>query len=94
MHAEDLAVDNGSQTEVVEHLTAVPPHAGAPKLAQALVVEAVDLGYLPRFVVAADEGDAVGIADLECEEEEERLDRVEATVNVVACEKGGKAEPE
>lgn len=85
MHTEHLAVHHRSQAQVVKHLTAVPPHARAPKLAQALVVEAIHLRDLPRFVVAANEGDAIRVADFEGEEEQECLDGVEPAVDIVAC---------
>ena len=45
MDTEDLAVDDGGEGEVVEDLGAVPPHRDASILPQALVIEAVDLGY-------------------------------------------------
>ena len=45
MDTEDLAVDDGGEGEVVEDLGAVPPHRDAPVLPQALVIEAVNLGY-------------------------------------------------
>ena len=61
-------------------LSAVDRSAHAP---QALVVEAVDLRDLPRLVVAADERDAVRIADFVRQQEEEGLDAVEATVDEV-----------
>lgn len=89
MYAKHPPIHDRAQVEVVEHLAAVAPHAGRAVLAHALVVEAVHLGDLPRLVVAADEGDAVGVAHLEGEEEEEGLDRVEAAVDVVACEGEG-----
>jgi hypothetical protein len=84
--AEDLAVDDSAEGEVVKDVAAVAPDVCAPVLALALVVEAVDLGDLPRLVVAADEGDAIRVADLEQEQEEKRLDRVEAPVDKVALE--------
>ena len=37
-------------------------------------------------MIAADEGDAVGVADFEAEEEQERFEGVEATVDEVAHE--------
>ena len=86
MDAEDLAVDDGAEGEVVKDVAAVAPDVCAPVLALALVVEAVDLGDLPRLMVAADEGDAIRVADLEQEQEEKRLDRVEAPVDKVALE--------
>lgn len=85
MYTEYLAVHHASQAQVVKHLTAISPHTRAPKLAQALVVEAIHLRDLPRFVVAANEGDAIRVADFEGEEEKERLDGVEPAVDIVAC---------
>jgi len=59
-----LAVDDGREAEVVEDLGAVAPHGDGAVLAQALVVEAVHLRDLPALVVAPDQGDAVGVANL------------------------------
>ena len=63
VHAEDFAVDDGAQDEEVEDLTARFPDGGVAVFGLAFFVEAVDLGYLTGFVVAADEGYAVGVAD-------------------------------
>ena len=87
MDAKHPAVDDGPEAHVVKHLAAVAPHARAAVLFHALVVEAVHLGDLSGFVVAADEGHAVRVADFEREEEQEGLDRVEAAVDIVACRK-------
>ena len=62
MHAEDFAVDDGAQHEEVEDLTAGFPDGGIAVFGLAFFVEAVDLGYLTGFVVAADEGHAVGVS--------------------------------
>ena len=62
VHAEDFAVDDGAEDEEVEDLTAGFPDGGVAVLGLAFFVEAVDLGYLTGFVVAADEGDAVGVS--------------------------------
>ena len=50
--------------EVVKHIGAVAPHVDRAVLAQALVIKAVHLGDLAGLVVAADQGDAVGVAHL------------------------------
>lgn len=63
VHAEDFAVDDGAQHEEVEDLTAGFPDGGVAVFGLAFFVEAVDLGYLTGFVVAADEGYAVGVAN-------------------------------
>lgn len=60
VHAEHFAVDDGGEDEEVEDLAASFPDGGVAVFLLALLVEAVDLGDLARFVVAADEGDAVG----------------------------------
>lgn len=46
METEDLVVDEGGEGEVVEEVGKILPDIGVAVLAQALVVEAVDLGDL------------------------------------------------
>lgn len=65
MHAEDFAVDDGAEDEEVEDLTAGFPDGGVAVLGLAFFVETVDLGYLTGFVVAANEGDSIGVSDIE-----------------------------
>ena len=65
MDAEDFAVDDSAQDEEVEDLTAGFPDGGVAVFGLAFFVEAVDLGYLTGFVVAANEGDTIGVADVE-----------------------------
>lgn len=60
MYAKDFTVDDCGEGEEIKDLTAGFPDAGVAVFGLALFVEAVDLGYLTGFVVAADEGDAVG----------------------------------
>ena len=86
VHAEDCAVDQRREREVVEEVGEEPPDVRAAVFPHALVVEAVDLRDLPALVVAADQRDAVGVADLEGQEEEEGLDGVVAPIDEVAEE--------
>jgi len=86
MHTEHASVDNGAEREVVEDLAAVAPDVRGAVLALAFVVEAVHLRDLPRLVVAPDERDAVWVPHFVREQEEERLDGVEASVHEVAHE--------
>ena len=60
VHAEDFAVDDGGQDEEVEDLAAGFPDGRVAVFLLTLLVEAVNLGDLAGFVVAAHEGDAVG----------------------------------
>ena len=81
------AEDQGAQSEIVEDLAAIPPYVCGAVFTQTFVVEAVDGGDLPRFVIAAYECYAVGVADFEAKEEEEAFEGVEPAVYKVAHEK-------
>lgn len=83
VQTEDLAVDEGGEGKVVKEVGEVLPDIGVAVLAQALVVEAVDLGDLAGLVVATQDGDALGIADLERNKESNSLDGEVATIDVV-----------
>ena len=67
VEAEDLPVDERREGQVVEEVGEVLPHVGVAVLAQALVVEAVDLRDLPGLVVAAEDSDAFAETDLKKE---------------------------
>ena len=84
MHAEDAAIDDGAEGKVVEDFATPAPYVAAAVLTLTFIVKTVDLGDLARLVVAADEGHALRVADLERKEEEEGLDAVEATVYKVS----------
>jgi len=83
VQAEYLVIDEGSEREVVEEVGKVLPDVGIAVLAEALVVEAVDLRDLTRLVVAAQDGDPLRVSDLEGDEKRHGLDGVVTTVNVV-----------
>ena len=71
--AEDLVVDESGKGEEVEEVGEVFPDVCVAVLSQALVVEAVDLGDLAGFVIASEDGDALGVADLKSDEEGDGL---------------------
>ena len=85
VEAEDLVVDKGSKGEVVEKIGEVFPYIGIAILSEALVVEAIDLGDLAGFVVAAKDCDALGVPNFESNEESDRLHGIITSINVVAC---------
>jgi len=62
MHAENTAVDDSGEGKEVKDLAAGLPDGGVAVFLLAFFVEAVDLGDLAGFVVAADEGDFVGVS--------------------------------
>lgn len=59
-----LAIDDGGEGQVVKDLGAVSPHGDRAVLAEALVVEAVDLCDLPGLVVPPDQRYPVWVAHL------------------------------
>mmetsp|Transcript_48227 Transcript_48227/g.114762 ORF Transcript_48227/g.114762 Transcript_48227/m.114762 type:complete len:205 (+) Transcript_48227:163-777(+) len=72
--AEDGVVDNRGEGEVVEEVGEALPYVRAAVLADALVVEAVDLGDLARLVVSAQDRDPVRVPELEEHDEGDALD--------------------
>jgi len=82
---EDLVLDERGEREVVEKICEVLPDARIPVLAEALVVKAVDLCDLTGLVVPTEDGDALWVANLECDEESYRLNREVSTVHVITC---------
>lgn len=90
MYTENSAVHDRTKRKIIKYLATPPPHIRRAVFALTLVVKAVDLRNLSRFVVASDEGDTFGVAYFQGEEEKEGLNRVEAPVNEVPCDMGGK----
>jgi len=62
---KNLLVDDGRQRQTIKDVRTVFPNIDAPVFAQAFVVKAVNLGDLSRLVVAPDQKDPFGVADLE-----------------------------
>ena len=62
MHAENLIVDNHAQGEKVKHVGEVVPHVGIAIFPRALCIEAVGLGDAARFVITANEMNALGVS--------------------------------
>ena len=84
MHTEYPSVHHSSKTEIVKDIAAISPDIHAAIFSLALVIETVHLGDLSRLVVAADQGDPVWIANLEKQEEQKRLNRIETSIYEIA----------
>lgn len=65
MHAKHPPIHDSSQTQVIKHVTTIPPDVDASVFSLTFIVETVDLSDLTGFVVAADEGYSIGVADFE-----------------------------
>mmetsp|Transcript_6523 Transcript_6523/g.14256 ORF Transcript_6523/g.14256 Transcript_6523/m.14256 type:complete len:206 (-) Transcript_6523:14-631(-) len=86
VQAEDLLLNERRQGQVVKEVGEVLPHVSAAVLAQALIVETVDLRDLTALVVASEDSNAVGKPHFEGHQQRDRLHGVVATVHVVAHE--------
>ena len=84
--AENLSLNHGTNTEVVEDLRAVFPRISISIFSNGLIIEAVDGRDLSSFMVSSQESDVSWVLKLEAEEELECLHRVEPSVNKVAHE--------
>lgn len=62
VHTKHLAVHDSSKRQKVEDLAAGLPHRGIAVFRLTLLVKAVDLGDLPRLMVASDQGYPIGIS--------------------------------
>jgi hypothetical protein len=87
VQAEDLVLDKGGEGEEVEEVGEVLPYVCVAVLAKAFIVETIDLGNLAGFVVAAEDGYALRVADLQGDKKGDGLYREVATVDVIACDK-------
>ena len=86
MKTKYLILYHCCEGKVVEQVSQVLPDIGIAVFAQALVVEAVDLGDLPALMVPPDKVDPVRVPHLQGQQEQEGLHAVEPTVNKVSHE--------
>ena len=85
VEAEYLIVYQGSEGQVIEQVGKIFPDIGVPVFAKAFIIKAVDLGNLTGLVIAAEDSDSLRISDLESNKQGDSLDRVVATIDIVAC---------
>ena len=69
-----LVINKRCQGKEIEEVSEEPPDVGIAVFAQALVVEPIHLGNLTGFVIAAQDGDAIAVPQLEGNEERDGLD--------------------
>lgn len=85
VYAENASIDYRAQCEIIEDFAAPPPDVAAAVLPLALVIEAIDLGYLPGLVVSTYKRDALRVPHLKCEEQEKGLHTVITAIHKVTC---------
>lgn len=86
VETEDLVFDEGGEGEVVEQIGEVLPDIGVAVLAQAFIVEPINLGDLTGLVVPTKDGDPLGVTDFKAHEEGDGLDGVVATIDIITWE--------
>lgn len=84
VQAEDLIIDQSGERKVVKQVGEVLPDVGVAVFAEALVVEAVYLSDLAGLVVSSKDGYALGVSNLERDQQGDRLDRVITSINIIA----------
>lgn len=83
VQTEYLVVDESGKGKIVKEIREEFPHISITILAQALVVETVYLCDLSRLVISSKNGDAVGVSNLESNQQRYGLDGIVAPVDVV-----------
>jgi hypothetical protein len=65
MHAKHPSIHHRPQTQIIKHITAVPPDIPRSVFPLTFVVETIDLGDLAGLVISPDKADTVWISDFE-----------------------------
>jgi hypothetical protein len=84
MQTENLVLDESGEGKEVEEVGEVFPNVCIAVLAQALVVEAIDLCDLARLMVTTKDGDTLRVADFEADEEGYGFNAVVTAVDIIA----------
>ena len=94
MHAENLVIDKRGDGQAVKAIYELFPYADGIT-ALAFVVEAINAIDFATFMVASQEEEVLFVLDLVCEEQDDALKRILASVHIVAQEKiiGRRREP-
>lgn len=85
MHGEDLLIDNGCNRQAVEAVGKCLPQFNVVA-SLAFVVEAVDTVDGGTFVVTTKDEKVLRVLDLVCKQEADRLERLLASIYVIAEE--------
>ena len=83
MHTEQLTIHQRTQGKTVEHLHTRFPHRRSAILLHTLVIETIYLRDLTAFVVATEKRDAIGIANLQGQQQKERFHAEMTSVDII-----------
>eukprot|EP00451_Oxyrrhis_marina_P045218 CAMPEP_0204431402 /NCGR_PEP_ID=MMETSP0470-20130426/64823_1 /ASSEMBLY_ACC=CAM_ASM_000385 /TAXON_ID=2969 /ORGANISM="Oxyrrhis marina" /LENGTH=89 /DNA_ID=CAMNT_0051429599 /DNA_START=260 /DNA_END=525 /DNA_ORIENTATION=+ len=83
MHSEKGISDNGSDGKVVKNVSEAAPHGYRSEFTLALSVEPVHLCDLSAFVVPPQQGDALGMPELQAAQQRNGLNRKRPSIHIV-----------
>jgi hypothetical protein len=83
VQTEDLVFDESSEGEVVEEVGKVFPHIGVAVFAETLVIETVNLRDLSGLVVSTEDGNTLGVTNLQADQEGHSLNGVVTSIDIV-----------
>lgn len=63
VHTQDGSIHNGGKDEKIKYLAACFPNRSVAILRLTFLVEAINLGNLPRLVISSDEHDPIGVSE-------------------------------
>jgi hypothetical protein len=84
--AEDFVVDDGGDSHIIEDFGAVFPDIEGAVFPDAFIIESIDLGDQPGFVVSSEQGDSVFVPYFQSQKEQECFDAVSSSVDIVSQE--------
>lgn len=85
MKTEYLILNQSSERKIIEEVGKVLPDIGISVFAQTFVVESVNLSDLTGFMISTKNCNALGVANLQSNEECDGLNRIISTVDVITC---------
>jgi hypothetical protein len=86
MNAEDLAGNNGCNGKAIESVNeGLPDLDVTPPFA--LIIEAINAGHVRTFMISSKKKEVFGILEFVAQQQENRLQTLLSTVNIVAQEK-------
>lgn len=86
MNTENFALDDGSDTEIIEDFGAIFPRISISILSNGLIVETVHGGDLSGLVISSEKGDVSWVLQFQAQQKLESLNGVESSVDEITHE--------
>jgi hypothetical protein len=86
VYTEHLSVNNSSDGKIVKHIGKELPNFGIAILCLALCVEPIDLCDLSSLMISSNQGNSLGVSQLQEHQKSDGLYTMSATINIVSKE--------